>query len=504
MKAGARFFLGCGFAALLALAGCGRSMMWQGERAAWRGEAEAQCMQSGSVKLTSGVVRISPIEGPGVCGMDIPLKVAALGDETTASGYADTPPRPPSGISRADMPDWSSTTSRAAPARANYLPPPSNEQMRWMQGPPPANAPQSIAPPMNTQPVNAPQVSAPQTYQPAYNAPRNYEPQSRAPTGGGPMSIYAPGVNAPEPDDIPDDAELPDGEPMRQQPAYNAPPARNQASYTPPPLGPSRGSRFDNPIRTGAIAPATLTPAATLSCPIVSALDRWVSGGVQPAALHWFGSPVVEIKQISAYSCRGMVGARTSHISEHAFGNALDIAGFVLADGRKISVQHGWRGTPEEQGFLHDVQLFACDTFNTVLAPGYNAAHYNHIHVDLMRRASGRKPCRPNAIPGEVVAAKARAVYAARRGGKDYTGSIGKSDKDKLKDIIDAVPGADGLFDDNDGDVTGSIGGTEQVAIPMNDDDPEEVAKSGKKPRGWPIVLKSRPVATTSRNPADF
>ena len=178
------------------------------------------------------------------------------------------------------------------------------------------------------------------------------------------------------------------------------------------------------PRTTGAIMPAVVTPPATLACPIVSALDRWVSEGVQPAALRWFGTPVAEIKQISAYSCRGMVGAGTSHISEHAFGNALDIAGFILADGRKITVKNGWRGTPEEQGFLHDVQLAACDNFTTVLAPGYNAAHYDHIHVDLMRRSSGRHPCRPDAIPGDVVAAKARAVYASKQRGPAYTGSI--------------------------------------------------------------------------------
>ena len=171
--------------------------------------------------------------------------------------------------------------------------------------------------------------------------------------------------------------------------------------------------------------PAVVTPPATLACPLVSALDRWVSEGVQPAALRWFGAPVTEIKQISAYSCRGMVGAGTSHISEHAFGNALDIAGFILADGRKITVKDGWHGTPEEQGFLHDVQLYACETFTTVLAPGYNVYHYDHIHVDLMRRSSGRRPCRPDAIPGEVVAAKARAVYASKQHGPAYTGSIG-------------------------------------------------------------------------------
>jgi hypothetical protein len=237
------------------------------------------------------------------------------------------------------------------------------------------------------------------------------------------------------------------------QRAYNAPVyPPPQQRRTPPPLGPMRG-----PLTTGAILPATLSPAATLSCPIVSALDRWVSEGVQPAAMHWFGAQVVEIKQISAYSCRSMVGAGTSHISEHAFGNALDIAGFTLADGRKITVKNGWHGTPEEQGFLHDVQLFACQTFNTVLAPGYNAAHYDHIHVDLMRRNSDRRPCRPNAIQGEVVAAKARAVYASKHGGKTYTGSIATQAGHDQAPL--ALPGEDGYVSDNEGDetVTGSI-----------------------------------------------
>ena len=159
---------------------------------------------------------------------------------------------------------------------------------------------------------------------------------------------------------------------------------------------------------TGAVGPVALKPAATLACPIVSALDQWITVAVQPAALRWFRQPVVEIKQISAYSCRGMNGDPNAHVSEHAFGNALDIAEFMLADGHKISVQYGWHGSPEEQGFLHDVQLAACREFTTVLAPGANVYHYNHIHVDLMRHYNGRHICQPAAIPGEVVAERAR------------------------------------------------------------------------------------------------
>jgi hypothetical protein len=177
-----------------------------------------------------------------------------------------------------------------------------------------------------------------------------------------------------------------------------------------PPLGPQRNPQI------AAATPIEIRPAATLACPIVSALDRWFANAVQPAAQKWFKQPVVEIKQISAYSCRGMNGQAGANISEHAFGNALDIAAFVLADGTRITVKNGWHGSAEEQGFLHDVQGSACDQFTTVLAPGSNQFHYDHIHVDLMRRPSGRRICQPGAVDGEVVAARVRKgpMFASR------------------------------------------------------------------------------------------
>jgi len=260
------------------------------------------------------------------------------------------------------------------------------------------------------------------------------------------MSLYAPGVPVPDEDDA--DFQPGPPRPYDSGPAARSgapvatypPPSYQPPSYPPPnysppayprrgeptplgaeqpvPLGPPRA-----PIVTAAAGPVEVKPPATLACPIVSALDQWIAAAVQPAALRWFRQPVVEIKQISAYSCRGMNGDSNAQISEHAFGNALDIAEFQLADGHKVSVQYGWRGTPEEQGFLHDVQLAACEEFTTVLAPGANVYHYNHIHVDLMRRASGRRICQPAAIPGEVVAERARARYAAQHYGEHYSDS---------------------------------------------------------------------------------
>jgi hypothetical protein len=145
---------------------------------------------------------------------------------------------------------------------------------------------------------------------------------------------------------------------------------------------------------------------------MVSMLDRFVSDKVQPAALRWFGQRVVEIKQISAYSYRGMNGNPDAVVSEHAFGNALDMAAFIFASGRKITVKDGWHGGPEEQGFLRDIHLAACEMFTTVLAPGSNAYHDDHMHIDLMRRQS--VVCEPGAMPGEVAAARAGGRYGDR------------------------------------------------------------------------------------------
>jgi hypothetical protein len=390
MTRGVRLYL-VGSFVLVSLAGCGRGFFQSAEREPWRAEAEMACLKSGAVKETPELVRISPISGPGVCGAEFPLKVAALGESSGSFGFADESLRPPGSIG--NQPRWPVT-----------------------QPPPP-------------QISSYPDSPVRQPSQPGYGAP-----------SGGPISLTAPGVAPPDEDDI----DLP----PEGTPGLSAPPARGPYQDTqaypprdryPPPysprpdaapplqqperglprLGPSQGNSVT------AFGPVAVKPVATLACPIVSVLDRWLADSVQPAAQRWFGARVVEIKQISAYSCRGMNGNSRAHISEHAFGNALDIAGFTLSDGRHISVKDGWKGMPEEQGFLRDVQAAACQQFTTVLAPGSNVYHYDHIHVDLMRRASRRLICQPAAVSGEEVAARAgqRNPYASRE--PFVTGSLG-------------------------------------------------------------------------------
>jgi hypothetical protein len=394
------------------LAGCsGGSFM--AEREPWRHQAEAQCVDSGAVKEGTGKVRIRAINGPGMCGADFPMKVSALGEDASVLGYSDElrpPGAVPNGTGAAPL-RWPVGQQRVAPAAVRpAAAPPYETGSRY-------EAPLSLDPPPSSGPDGA-------TYQP-YDFRKPF---------GAPQSPAAPSPRSLAPRDL--DSQASDLSPVpyeRRRPLDEEP--RSAPRFDPPstirrapvrevqpdvPLGPSRA-----PPVTGAIGAVAVSPAATLACPIVSALDQWIASAVQPAALHWFGQPVVEIKQISAYSCRGMNGNPRANISEHAFGNALDIAAFTLADGRKFTVKDGWHGAPEEQGFLRDVQGAACEQFTTVLAPGSNSFHYDHIHVDLMRRNNGRHACNPRAVSGEEVAARARARYAGKRGGEpSVTGSI--------------------------------------------------------------------------------
>jgi hypothetical protein len=137
-----------------------------------------------------------------------------------------------------------------------------------------------------------------------------------------------------------------------------------------------------------------------LDCPMIAALNAWLTEIVQPAARERFGQPVVEIDSMGAYSCRTMNNQPGGHISEHAFGNAFDIGGFRLADGRDILIVRDWtRGDEQTRAFLQDVHAGACNAFTTVLGPGANIFHYNHIHVDLALHGNTTSGPRRRATP---------------------------------------------------------------------------------------------------------
>jgi len=135
---------------------------------------------------------------------------------------------------------------------------------------------------------------------------------------------------------------------------------------------------------------APLSPARPVStCAVATGFELWLRNSVQPAAEALLGSPVMRVEHLGTYSCRQIAGSRSGAWSQHATGNALDVAAFVLEDGRRISVRGDWSGGGEEAVFLRRVRDGACGVFGTVLSPDYNAAHADHFHLDQESRGFG-------------------------------------------------------------------------------------------------------------------
>lgn len=129
----------------------------------------------------------------------------------------------------------------------------------------------------------------------------------------------------------------------------------------------------------------TLKPTALLRCPMIPQVERWIRESVAPAAQYYFGADLVEVSVAGSYSCRPMNHVSGAKLSEHGYANALDVSGFTLSDGRKISVKRHWNGDPQEQAYLRAVHRGACQHFTTVLGPNHDRAHHDHFHVDLAR-----------------------------------------------------------------------------------------------------------------------
>ena len=136
-----------------------------------------------------------------------------------------------------------------------------------------------------------------------------------------------------------------------------------------------------------------LAPARPpVTCALGAALELWLTREVQPAAEELLGSPITRIEHFGAYSCRRLYGREAGRWSEHATGNALDVAAFVLEDGQRIAVLRDWGGEGaegDEAAFLRRVRDGACGIFGTVLSPDYNEAHRDHLHLDQAARGWG-------------------------------------------------------------------------------------------------------------------
>jgi hypothetical protein len=128
-----------------------------------------------------------------------------------------------------------------------------------------------------------------------------------------------------------------------------------------------------------------VTGITAMRCGEARAFAGWVRNAVAPAAYQMLGSELARVQGMGTYACRNVVGsaANANRRSGHAVANAADVGGFVLQDGRRVTVLGDWNGADERhRAFLRTVRASACRRFGTVLSPDYNAAHRDHLHLE--------------------------------------------------------------------------------------------------------------------------
>jgi hypothetical protein len=149
---------------------------------------------------------------------------------------------------------------------------------------------------------------------------------------------------------------------------------------------------IDAPVKVSGLADGIeVAPAISIGCDGAETLARWVREVVAPAAREKLGT-VSRIVTADAYSCRNRNQAASGRMSEHALGRAVDIAAVTIA-GRDVAMAQGEGTKPEEDAFRAAVRRGACSYFTTVLGPGSDASHKDHMHLDVIVRPSGYRLC---------------------------------------------------------------------------------------------------------------
>ena len=146
----------------------------------------------------------------------------------------------------------------------------------------------------------------------------------------------------------------------------------------------TKGCGIADPVSITSIDGLRLSEASTMDCPTAIALNSWVQKGLRPA---FGGSEIIELKVAGHYVCRSRNNVRGAKISEHGRGKAIDIAGFVLANGEHISVHGDFNKT------MRKAHKAACGIFRTTLGPGSDGYHEDHLHFDTASR-KGSAYCR--------------------------------------------------------------------------------------------------------------
>ncbi len=145
---------------------------------------------------------------------------------------------------------------------------------------------------------------------------------------------------------------------------------------------------LENPVEVSVVAGVEVAPPVVTGCNIATALADWLEHDVADHADTMLDASVTRIDQVSGYVCRNRNSAAKGRLSLHAVANAIDIASFHLADGAKVTVEHGWPAKDAQSEFLKASWQSACGRFGTVLGPESDEWHRDHFHLDGAERRS--------------------------------------------------------------------------------------------------------------------
>jgi hypothetical protein len=154
-----------------------------------------------------------------------------------------------------------------------------------------------------------------------------------------------------------------------------------------PITGRSAGCGIAEPVRLRVVDGIPLTTPATINCDAARALRTWVREGLVPAVGDT-GGGVANLRVVASYACRTRNSQSGARLSEHALGNAIDIAGIGLANGSELTVLDDW-SSGREGRILRAAHSSACGTFGTVLGPNSDRFHRDHFHFDVASYRSG-------------------------------------------------------------------------------------------------------------------
>ncbi|MBU2360557.1 MAG: extensin family protein [Alphaproteobacteria bacterium] len=148
-----------------------------------------------------------------------------------------------------------------------------------------------------------------------------------------------------------------------------------------------------NPVSVTAFGDVTIGGAAPMRCDLAAGLAGWLAAFVQPAAARLGHGPVTALAPGSTYDCRRRNNRPDGLLSEHAFGNAFDIMSFTFQDGTSLPVLPRQDEGDLEEAFQRAVRGAACLDFTTVLGPGSDPSHAEHLHLDIRDRKGGYRLC---------------------------------------------------------------------------------------------------------------